>query len=92
VSAWTRFQRCDECGVDAGKACRDDDDVPMLKPCRVRLLDTDVSPRCFWCGDDVPIHGRGLAAERPCCPNAICQRHRKRMHITETRQRTKKEG
>jgi hypothetical protein len=94
VSAWTRFQHCDECGVDAGKACRDDDDVSMLKPCRGRLLDTDVLPRCFWCGVDVPISGRGLAAERPCCSDAICQRVRKRLFNSEYRQQAqaKKEG
>ena len=94
MSAWARFQRCDECGVDAGKACRNDDDVPMLKPCRVRLLDTDVLPHCFWCGVAVGLHGRGLTAKRPVCSDPVCQRVRGRLDNRELRKQAqaKKEG
>ena len=77
--AWSLFARCDECGVDAGKACRNDDDVAKLMPCRGRPTMSSVVVRCFWCGIDLPLANRGINAVRPCCNNSICLRIRKRI-------------
>ena len=35
---WTHYLRCDECGVDPGKACRDDNDREALEVCDGRRL------------------------------------------------------
>jgi hypothetical protein len=38
TSPWAGYLRCDECGVDAGRACRDMDDLPALEVCEGRVL------------------------------------------------------
>jgi len=44
---WASYARCDECGVDAGKACRDMDDCEALEVCDGRRLSIDDSAaRC----------------------------------------------
>lgn len=35
---WTHYLRCDECGVDAGRACRDEHDREALEVCDGRVL------------------------------------------------------
>lgn len=44
---WTHYARCDECGVDAGLACRDEHDREALVVCdgRVLVIDDSVA-RC----------------------------------------------
>jgi hypothetical protein len=44
---WANYARCDECGVDAGKACRDDDDCVALEVCDGRrLVVVDAYAKC----------------------------------------------
>lgn len=44
---WASYARCDECGVDAGKACRDEHDHEALEVCDGRRLSIDDSAaRC----------------------------------------------
>jgi hypothetical protein len=38
TSPWAGYLRCDECGADAGKVCRDMDDLPALEVCDGRRL------------------------------------------------------
>lgn len=40
---WASYARCDECGVDAGRACRDMDDREALEVCDGRRLEVDDS-------------------------------------------------
>ncbi len=87
MKPWARFARCGNCGVDAGLACRDDDDIAKTIPCRGRSIDIDVLPRCFWCGDEVPQMGRGPNV-KVCCKNVICQRVRNNQYKRAAR-RTK---
>lgn len=37
-SRWRGFGRCGECGVDAGAACRNVDDEPVIQPCAGRAV------------------------------------------------------
>jgi hypothetical protein len=47
MTSWSNYARCDECGVDAGKACRDLDDREALEVCDGRRLVIDDShARC----------------------------------------------
>lgn len=47
MTSYTHYLRCDECGVDAGKACRDDDDREALVVCDGRVLRVnDSADRC----------------------------------------------
>lgn len=41
TNPWASYARCDECGVDAGKACRDMDDCEALEVCDGRRLSID---------------------------------------------------
>ena len=41
TTAWSNYARCDECGVDAGKACRDEHDHEALEVCDGRELVID---------------------------------------------------
>lgn len=34
---WRLFEACEECGVDAAKCCRDDDNRPARKACKGRV-------------------------------------------------------
>lgn len=44
---WANYARCDECGVDAGKACRDDDDLVAFEMCDGRrLVVVDAYAKC----------------------------------------------
>ena len=44
MTVYTHYLRCDECGVDPGKACRDDDDREALEVCDGRRLDVPKGP------------------------------------------------
>ncbi len=56
TSPWAGYLRCDECGVDAGKACRDMDDLPALEVCEGRRL---------FLGDSVDMTRRPKAEDAP---------------------------
>jgi len=44
---WANYARCNECGVDAGKACRDEDDKEALEVCDGRrLVVVDAYQKC----------------------------------------------
>ena len=44
---WASYGRCDECGVDAGRACRDMNDREALEVCdERRLVINDSASRC----------------------------------------------
>jgi hypothetical protein len=38
TNPWAGYLRCDECGADAGKVCRDMDDLPSIEVCEGRRL------------------------------------------------------
>jgi hypothetical protein len=83
---WASYARCDECGVDAGKACRDDNDCVALEVCDGRRLaindsaartraplkyDTDVVS-CVHCHRVVDRSSRPLS-RRAWCNDPDCQ-------------------
>lgn len=41
---WRRYLRCDECGAEARRCCRDDDDRPASAPCAGRQLRSATRP------------------------------------------------
>lgn len=43
TNPWAGYLRCDECGADAGKVCRDMDDLPSIEVCEGRRLVIDDS-------------------------------------------------
>lgn len=58
IADWSRYDRCDECGVDAQAPCIEDDDVTHTRhACRGRAL------RCL-CGR--PGKGAGECGRRRC--------------------------
>lgn len=70
---WANYARCDECGVDAGKACRDEHDHEALVVCDGRrLVIDDSAARCRVTRRDAP-------------PSPL-SRYRERRGITSPRQ------
>jgi len=76
TSPWAGYLRCDECGVDAGKACRDMDDLPALEVCEGRRLflgdsvdmtrrpKTEDAPRVFKTPEEKRAKAREYAKQR----------------------------
>lgn len=64
---WPTYARCDECGAEPECCCRDDDDMPMLRPCEGRERKTVAVV--------VPIGGvRTCPCDRPARDGETCGR------------------
>lgn len=47
--------------------------------------------RCHWCREELPLVGRGISTEFPCCGSPECGRAYKRKHAAERRARQRGE-
>lgn len=71
---WRHYLRCDECGVDAGKACRDDNDREALEVCDGRVLKVP--------GDVRPQSQRNVPSRRDAVvPDAVRKSRGHRSHV-----------
>lgn len=92
---WASYARCDECGVDAGKACRDEHDRVATEVCDGRkarpsrsrlergLLVDPVYVPCQHCGVPTRLWGYAFDSGRTWCHADECRRHKYKTHHRE---------
>jgi hypothetical protein len=66
---WANYARCRECGVDAGEACRDEDDHEALEVCDGRRLAIDdVYAKCKAPKPDAPTKRNHVSKKKTASP------------------------
>lgn len=86
VYRWIQFDRCEECGVDAGARCMDENDNPAVHPCLGRVRRTGAVREGHFCrhghrveGANARVKRSGYAECRECHNNSAresMRRHR----------------